>query len=100
MIKTGRVEGLGTLSSSDCQQVSGRYNVEDTHSQYAAIVGNGESDIARSNAYTLDWDGNASYAGYVRMGADPTNPMDAASKQYVDSLSVPITNAEIDEICV
>lgn len=33
--------------------------------KYAHIVGNGESDSARSNAHTLDWDGNAWYAGSV-----------------------------------
>lgn len=32
---------------------------------YAHIVGNGTSDTARSNAHTLDWNGNAWYAGSV-----------------------------------
>ena len=34
-------------------------------SKYAHIVGNGESNSARSNAHTLDWDGNAWFAGTV-----------------------------------
>ena len=33
--------------------------------KYAHIVGNGGSAHARSNAHTLDWDGNAWYAGSV-----------------------------------
>ena len=33
--------------------------------KYAHIVGNGGSVYTRSNAYTLDWDGNAWYAGSV-----------------------------------
>lgn len=33
--------------------------------RYAYIVGNGTSDTERSNAHTLDWKGNAWYAGEV-----------------------------------
>lgn len=32
---------------------------------YAQIVGNGSNYLQQSNAYTLDWDGNGSYAGDV-----------------------------------
>lgn len=45
------------------QHVQGKYNVPDT--TYAHIVGNGSDDENRSNAYTLDWGGNATYAGKV-----------------------------------
>ena len=34
-----------------------------TRGKYAHIVGNGTSRDNRSNAHTLDWDGNAWYAG-------------------------------------
>lgn len=37
----------------------------DNSNTYAHIVGNGTSDTARSNAHTLDWSGNAWYAGSV-----------------------------------
>ena len=57
-------EGLDTKASSDSQHVQGKYNIEDTANTYAHIVGNGTSD-ARSNAHTLDWSGNAWYAGTV-----------------------------------
>ena len=57
-------EGYYTLATSDNQHVQGKYNVEDTQGKYAHIVGNG-SDNSRSNAHTLDWDGNAWYAGSV-----------------------------------
>lgn len=33
--------------------------------KYLSIAGNGTSDNARSNAHTLDWDGNAWYQGNV-----------------------------------
>lgn len=57
-------EGEGTIASGYAQHVQGRWNVEDTEDQYAHIVGNGNS-VNRSNAHTLDWDGNAWYAGTV-----------------------------------
>ena len=58
-------EGDHTIASSDRQHVEGKYNVEDTNNQYAHIIGNGTSDSNRSNAYTVDWDGNVECAGTV-----------------------------------
>ena len=57
-------EGWGTKASSNYQHVHGKYNIEDTSNTYAEIVGNGEQ-LANSNAHTLDWSGNAWYAGTV-----------------------------------
>ena len=34
--------------------------------KYAFIIGNGTSETKRSNAYTLDWEGNGWYAGGLR----------------------------------
>jgi len=59
-------EGIGTKAGSSRQHVQGRYNIEDTANKYAHIVGNGVSAAARSNAHTLDWEGNAEYAGTVK----------------------------------
>lgn len=56
-------EGSKTIASGECQHVEGYCNIEDTENKYAHIVGNGQSDGRRSNAYTLDWDGNAWFAG-------------------------------------
>lgn len=64
-MKGSHAEGYGTLASSASQHVQGKYNVEDSASTYAHIVGNGTSSSARSNAHTLDWSGNAWYAGTV-----------------------------------
>ena len=62
-------EGWMTVASSDNQHVQGRYNIEDSASKYAHIVGNGTGvDGAAnkfSNAHTLDWSGNAWFAGTV-----------------------------------
>ena len=58
-------EGKQTKASSKNQHVQGTYNVEDSSGTYAHIVGNGTSNTARSNAHTLDWSGNAWFAGTV-----------------------------------
>lgn len=58
-------EGIWTIASSAYQHVQGQYNVEDTTGTYAHIVGNGTKETLRSNAHTLDWNGNAWYAGTV-----------------------------------
>lgn len=60
-------EGENTLASSDYQHVQGKNNIEDAAGTYAHIVGNGESSTTRSNAHTLDWEGNAWYAGAVNV---------------------------------
>lgn len=68
------VEGYHNLASGRYQHVQGKYNIEDTANKYAHIVGNGTAGYdesagayvtTRSNAHTLDWDGNAWFAGTV-----------------------------------
>ena len=76
-------EGEWTKASSECQHVQGKYNIEDTENKYAHIVGNGNS-IMRSNAHTLDWNGNAWFQGNVSIDGTPTNNNDLVTKQYVD----------------
>lgn len=61
-------EGCYTIASGDDQHVQGKRNIEDTANKYAHIVGNGTSDTKRSNAHTVDWDGNAWYQGDVYVG--------------------------------
>lgn len=58
-------EGYYTLASSKYQHVQGKFNISDTTDTYAHIVGNGLDYLSRSNAHTLDWNGNAWYAGTV-----------------------------------
>lgn len=58
-------EGYETKASGFAQHVEGQWNVEDTSGQYAHIIGNGTDDNHRSNAYTVDWDGNVNAAGNV-----------------------------------
>ena len=68
-------EGFYTIASGTNQHVQGKYNIDDVDSEgnalntYAHIVGNGKSNTARSNAHTLDWDGNAEFQGDVKANA-------------------------------
>ena len=59
-------EGYETIASGHGSHVQGTYNIEDTESKYAHIVGNGTDLDSRSNAHTLDWEGNAWYQGGVQ----------------------------------
>lgn len=77
-------EGLGTKAKGVHQHVQGKYNIEDTERKYAHIVGNGTSDTARSNAHTLDWNGNAWYKGKLSQDGVPTEDKDLTTKKYVD----------------
>lgn len=71
-------EGRNTTASENTQHVQGKYNVRDT--TLAHIVGNGNSS-KRSNAHTLDWQGNAWFAGDVYTGSTSgTNKDDGSVK--------------------
>ena len=72
-------EGLYTIASGENQHVQGKYNISDTTS--AHIVGNGTERNTRSNAHTLDWQGNAWFAGDVYTGSTSgTNKDDGSIK--------------------
>lgn len=63
-------EGDETIAQTLSQHVEGAYNIPDSggsvsrYGKYLHIAGNG-SNLARSNAYTLDWDGNGWFAGTI-----------------------------------
>ena len=76
-------EGFYTKASSECQHVQGKFNIEDTANKYAHIVGNGKYDNTRSNAHTLDWNGNAWFAGKLSQEGTPTEDKDLVTKKYV-----------------
>ena len=64
--------GEGNIVDSNYCFVEGKYCLKDTNKEYAHIVGNGTSRDSRSNAYTLDWQGNGTFSGTVSSstGAD------------------------------
>ena len=67
--------GVGTAANGYAQVVFGMHNIPDKENvsssqTYAMIVGNGDydeevGDYVPSNAYTLDWQGNGTFAGTV-----------------------------------
>lgn len=88
--KYSHAEGYLSRAQRRSQHVFGEYNIAesgDTGSKgiYVEIVGNGSSDSNRSNARTLDWNGNEVLAGKLTVGTAPTNDMDVATKTYVDT---------------
>ena len=52
-----------TIAASDYQTAIGKWNVEDANGINALIIGNGTADDVRSNAFTVDWDGNIDFSG-------------------------------------
>lgn len=64
---SSHAEGESTIASGEFQHAQGKYNIADNDNKYLHIVGNGSREH-RSNAHTLDWDGNAWFAGDVYVG--------------------------------
>ena len=69
------------------QETFGQFNIPDGTQKYIAIAGNGTDNDHRSNAYMLDYDGNAYFSGNVKIGGTPSDDNDAATKAYVDAHS-------------
>ena len=88
-------EGYGTKASSGFQHVQGKHNIEDSYANYAHIVGNGNDDSVRSNAHTLDWSGNAWFAGDVYVGSTSGTHKDAGSKKLATESTTVITTLSV-----
>jgi hypothetical protein len=72
--------GYEVIAKHLCQTAIGMYNVADpstatvgNRGNYIEIVGNGTGNNARSNARTLDWEGNESLAGSITLGKGTAN---------------------------
>lgn len=85
------VEGHHCISESVNQHVQGRYNVSDAYNVYADIIGNGsyyDGAEHRSNAYNMDWNGNAEFKGEVYLGGcTPNGESPKPAVRYNSSLS-------------
>ena len=86
-------EGEGTEAASGHQHVQGLYNIIDTEGKYLDIVGNGTS-TKRSNATTVDTEGNAWYAGNVYVGSTSGTNRDDGSKKLITLDEIPIASSE------
>lgn len=68
-VEYAHAEGWETSINTSCGHVQGRHNLTGPGS-YGHIMGNG-TQTYDSNAHTIDWDGNATFAGSVTgTGAD------------------------------
>ena len=52
-----------TVSASDSQTAIGVLNERDDENKYAFLIGNGSDESHRSNALTVDWDGEVWHSG-------------------------------------
>jgi hypothetical protein len=78
--RASHAEGRYTIAASGAQHVEGIANIEDTADEFIHIAGNGTFD-ERSNAYTLDWNGNAWFAGDVYISSTSGTNKDDGSKK-------------------
>ena len=91
-------EGIGTIALSNQQHVQGRFNITDETHTYAHIVGNGKSLDEQSNAHTLDWQGNAWFAGDITVGENKDNLLKEITTTENSGLKVTNKNQiEIDD---
>lgn len=77
--KYSHAEGYYTLASDDYQHVQGKGNVSTaaTDGKYCDVIGNGtmfgDPRFGASNAYNMDWHGNAEFQGEVYVGGCTPN---------------------------
>lgn len=77
--------GQNTVAKGMNQTSIGKYNIIDQESKYALIIGNGENNLVRSNAMTVDWQGNIKIAGNIENSSSPTEDNHLTNKAYVDN---------------
>lgn len=90
-------EGMKTIANHKSQHVFGEFNIEDSSTatvdkrgNYVEIVGNRTSTGAKSNARTLDWNGNETLAGSLTLGkgtADEVTITATQLKALLETLS-------------
>ena len=87
--ENSHAEGRDTIAAVYNQHVEGRGNLEDTKKKYAHILGIGEYENStlktRKNGHTIDWYGNAWFAGDARVGGtEYDDSKNLATEEYVD----------------
>lgn len=96
-------EGNYTKASSKNQHAQGKFNIEDASDVYADIIGNGSSNTNRSNAATIDWSGNAWFAGDIYAGSTSGTNKDSGSKkiateEYVTTTATTKANSDLTNV--
>lgn len=87
--------GFRTIANHKSQFAFGEYNLADDSSatasdrgNYVEIVGNGTSRDNRSNARTLDWNGNESLAGGITLGKGTADEVTLTAAQLKSLLAL------------
>lgn len=88
-------EGGGTIANHAYQHVFGQCNIADPSTaasnqrgNYIEIVGNSGSSSNRSNARTLDWNGNEKLAGSLTLGMGTQNEVTITAAQIKQLLAL------------
>ena len=92
---SSHAEGNNTTAKGSNQHVQGKYNVADTSNAYAHIVGNGADNSTRSNAHTVDWEGNAWYQGDIYTGSASGTNKDEGSVRLAKITEL---DAKVDKV--
>lgn len=94
-------EGSFTVANKTNQHVFGRYNIEDPATgatgTYVEIVGNGTASSRRSNARTLDWNGNEVIQGNMNVqGGTLTLGSEALTQKDLSSIAKAVDTNETE----
>lgn len=88
-------EGSATIANHENQHVFGEFNIADdstaatiARGNYIEIVGNGTSEVNRSNARILDWSGNESLAGSLTLGMGTADEVTITATQLTALLAL------------
>ena len=95
--------GEGTIANHRGQTAAGRFNIADPSDDaeteigtYVEIIGNGTDASNRSNARTLDWNGNETLAGKLTVGAQAVNANDVPTLGQVQALINALDGSEVE----
>ena len=91
-------EGTGTIANATAQHVEGKYNV--SNDTMLHIIGNGSSNIVRSNAFAVDPSGNGYFDGdiYAECDASSANGKKVATENYVQTNFAPLASPALTGI--
>lgn len=104
-------QGTGTIATETSQTVIGQYNLlnsNDSSGDYAFVIGNGSKNIIteeqngeqvqigqfirRSNAMTVDWNGNVNITGSYYVNGIPITTGDGSSSVSIANVTLDPTN--------
>ena len=88
-------EGIGTKSTQASTHVEGMYNLLNSFGfsgNYAHVIGNGADENNRSNAHTVDWNGNAWYQGNIKLGGTSYDDATRTIAAYISGTTEPTSD--------